>query len=385
MSYSIEPLFQSFNLGPLTLRSRFVMSPMTRSFSPQGVPGQNVADYYRRRAEADVGLIITEGVGIDHPSAIGGGPGALGEENIPMMYGDAALAGWKNVVDAVHAAGGLIMPQLWHMGVMRIPGTGLYKDAPSLRPSGLWGPEGKAVLPPDYLSQMLPPTQAMTESDIADIIAAYARSAANARAVGFDGIAIHGAHGYLMDSFFWAETNKRSDRWGGDLVQRTRFGAEVIRAIRKAVGPELPIVLRWSQWKQQDYDARLAQTPAELELFLRPLIDAGVDLFDTSTRVYSAPAFEGSDLTLAGWVRKLTGQPTMAVGGIGLSKDLQSSFAGGTVPINNLDQALAHFERGEFDLLAVGRSLLMDPQWAIKARANEPFNPFSLEHYGKLY
>ena len=75
----------------------------------------------------------------------------------------------------------------------------------------------------------------------------------------------------------------------------------------------------------------------------------------------------------------------MAVGGIGLSKDLQSSFAGGTVPVNNLDQALAHFERGEFDLLAVGRSLLVDPEWARKARANEPFKPFGLEHYGNLY
>ncbi|MEA3300396.1 MAG: NADH:flavin oxidoreductase [Pseudomonadota bacterium] len=385
MSYSIEPLFQSFNLGPLTLRSHFVMSPMTRSFSPQGVPGQNVADYYRRRAEAEVGLIITEGVGIDHPSAIGGGPGALGEENIPMMFGDAALAGWKNVVDAVHGAGGLIMPQLWHMGVMRTPGTGIYKDAPSLRPSGLWGPAGRAVLPPDYLDQMLPPTAPMTESDIADVIAAYGRSAANAKAVGFDGIAIHGAHGYLIDTFFWAETNHRTDRWGGDIAGRARFGVEVVKAIRQAVGPDMPIVLRWSQWKQQDYDAQLARNPAELEALLGPLADAGVDLFDTSTRVYSRPAFEGSDRTLAGWARQITGKPSMAVGGIGLSKDLQSSFAGGTVPVNNLDQALALFERGEFDLLAVGRSLLVDPEWARKARANEPFKPFSLEHYGNLY
>src|SRR5690606_4158795 len=177
-----------------------------------------------------------------------------------------------------------------------------------------------------YLDQMLPRTQAMTESVIADIIAAYARSAVNAKAVGFDGIAIHGAQGYLIDAFFWSETNKRTDRWGGDIVGRARFGVEVVKAIRQAIGPQMPIVLRWSQWKQQDYDARLAHTPAELELLLQPLVEAGVDLFDTSTRVYSAPAFDGSDLTLAGWVRRLSGQPTMAVGGIGLSKDLQSSF-----------------------------------------------------------
>src|SRR5690606_18464652 len=300
------------------------------------------------------------------------------------MHGEAALAGWKKVVDEVHAAGGLIMPQLWHMGVMRLDGTGLFKKAPSLRPSGIWGPAGKAMLPPDYLERQLPATRPMTDSETADTIDGYARSALYSRECGFDGIAIDGAHGYLMDTFFWSETNQRTDQWGGDIVGRTRFGAEVIKAIRKAVGPELPIVLRWSQWKQQDYDAQLARTPQELEQFLRPLVDAGVDLFDTSTRVYSKPAFEGSDMTLAGWARKLSGKPSMAVGGIGLSKDLQSSFGGGTATINNVPQALDYFERGEFDLLAVGRSLLVDPHWAQKARKNEPFAPFGLEAYGSL-
>lgn len=384
MTALIDLLLQPFTLGRLTLKSRIVMSPMTRSFSPGGVPGDNVADYYRRRAEGGVGLIFTEGVGVDQPAAIGAGPGALGEENIPLMHGEAALAGWKKVVDDVHAAGGLIMPQLWHMGVMRLDGTGHYKGAPSLRPSGIWGPDEKAMVPTDYLEKQLPVTRPMTESEIADVIAGYARSASYAKDCGFDGIAIHGAHGYLIDTFFWSETNRRTDQWGGDIVGRTRFGAEAIKAIRKAVGPDLPIVLRWSQWKQQDYDAQLARNPQELEQFLRPLVDAGVDLFDTSTRIFSKPAFEGSDMTLAGWTRKLSGKPSMAVGGIGLSKDLQSSFAGGTVAINNLDQAVSYFERGEFDLLAVGRSLLVDPQWVQKARNREPFLPFSPEAYGQL-
>jgi 2,4-dienoyl-CoA reductase-like NADH-dependent reductase (Old Yellow Enzyme family) len=385
MNRTESPLFNPFTLGKLALRNRIVMSPMTRSFSPLGVPGQDVADYYQRRANAGVGLIMTEGVGVDHPSAIGGGPGALGEENIPMMFGEAALAGWKKVVDDVHAAGGLIMPQLWHMGLMRTPETGLYKSAPSMRPSGIWGPEDKALLPEEYLNIQRAPTPAMTESDIADVIAAYARSAANAKAVGFDGIAIHAAHGYLIDSFFWDKTNERTDRWGGDLLRRVQFGVEVVAAIRKAVGTDLPISMRWSQWKQQDYDAKIAQTPQELEILLGALADAGVDLFDTSTRIYSKPAFDNSPMTLAGWARKLTGKPTMAVGGIGLSKDLQSSFAGGTVAIDNLDETEKLFEQGEFDLLGVGRSLLIDPEWIKKAQANQPFKPFSLEHYETLY
>lgn len=384
MTYSIEPLFKPFSLGNICLANRIVMSPMTRGFSPLGIPGQNVADYYRRRAQAGVGLIITEGVGIDHPSAIG--QGMMGEENIPVMVGEDPLRGWKKVVDDVHSVGGLIMPQLWHMGMIRLNGTGPNPEALSMRPSGLWGESGKATLTPDaYLAKQLPATKPMTESEIADIIAAYARSAVNAKAVGFDGITIHGAHGYLLDSFFWSQTNKRRDQWGGSVANRARFAAEVIKAIRQAVGADMPILLRWSQWKQQDYSAQLVENPNELEQLLRPLVDAGVDLFDTSTRVYSTPAFDGSDLTLAGWVRKLTGRPTMAVGGVGLSKDLQSSFAGGTVAINNLEQVVKHFERDEFDLLAVGRSLLMDPEWALKARANVPFKPFDLTSYSQLY
>lgn len=376
---SIEGLFNPFTLRSKTLANRIVMSPMTRGFSPNGVPGGNVADYYRRRAEGGVGLIVTEGVGIDHPAAVG--HGSMAEENLPVMHGEAALAGWRGVTDAVHAAGGLIVPQLWHMGAIRVDDA----TAASQRPSGLWGPAGKAMLPPAYLDRQLPPTQPMTESEIGDVIAAYGRSAGYARDAGFDGIAIHGAHGYLIDTFFWAETNHRTDGWGGDLVARARFGIEVVKAIRAAIGPDLPILFRWSQWKQQDYDARLAQTPDELAALLGPLGDAGVDLFDTSTRILSTPAFEGSDMSLAGWARKVSGKPTMAVGGVGLSKDLPSSFGGGTVSINNLDKVMERFDRQEFDLLAVGRSLLIDPEWTRKARAGEEFAPFDLSHYGKLW
>ncbi len=382
-SPSIEPLFEPFKLRSASFRNRFIMAPMTRTASPGGVPGQNVADYYRRRAENDVGLVTTEGVGIEHPSAIGSG--GMGEEGVPVLYGDAALAGWRHVVDEVHRVGGVIFPQLWHMGVMRVAGTGPFPDAPSSRPSGTWGPTGKAMLPPAYIEAMSRPTKPMTESDIADVISAYGRAAANAQAVGFDGIAIHGAHGYLIDTFFWKETNHREDKWGGDLVARTRFGVEVVKAIRAAVGAELPIVFRYSQWKQQDYDAYLAKTPDELGQLLAPLVEAGVDMFDVSTRVFSKPAFEGSNLTLAGWTKKVSGAAVAAVGGVGLSKDLQSSFTGGTVPLNNLDQVMHHYQNGEFDMISVGRSLIMDPAWVKKARAGEPFAPFRLEAYGSLY
>ena len=133
MRQELDPLFTPFTCGSLTTANRFVMSPMTRNFSPNGVPGLGVADYYARRSQ--MGLVITEGVGPDHPAALG--DGTTGGPALPLMVGDAALASWKSVVDAVHAAGGKIAPQLWHMGPIRLAGTGPHPGAASMRPSGM--------------------------------------------------------------------------------------------------------------------------------------------------------------------------------------------------------------------------------------------------------
>ena len=378
-----QGLFAPLTVRDVRLRNRIVMAPMTRSFSPGGLPGEGVAAYYRRRAENEVGLIITEGVGVDHPAAIG--KGSMGEDDMPLLHGEAALARWRGVTEQVHAAGGVIFPQLWHQGVMRADFTGPYPEAASARPSGVWGPSDRFnTALPDYLASMLRPTRAMSESEIGDVIAGFGRSAANARAVGFDGIAIHGAHGYLLDTFLWKETNTRSDAWGGDLVARTRFAVEVVKAIRAAVG-NMPIMLRYSQWKQQDYDAVLAQTPAELEALLGPLADAGVDIFDASTRYYHRPVFDGSPLTLAGWTKRLTGRTTMAVGGIGLNKELKDTFAGGVAVADNLPDVAARIEAGEFDLAGVGRSLLADPAWVLKVRDGMPLQPFDAAAMATLY
>jgi len=383
-SASLKSLFQPFTLRGLALRNRFAMAPMTRCCSPDGVPGQNVAEYYARRAAAGVGLITTEGIGVDHPASLGAG--SMNEQNVPVLHGAGALTGWTSVVDAVHRAGGRIFPQLWHMGVVRVPGTGPAPDAPSCRPSAIWGPaDARPALAPAYLDRVQAPTVPMSESEIADVIAAFGRSAANARSVGFDGIAIHGAHGYLIDSFLWHGTNRRTDAYGGPAANRARFAAEVVRAIRASVGAEMPIVLRYSQWKLQDYDARLAETPQQLAQLLGPLVAAGVDMFEASTRILWKPAFAGSALTLAGWTRKLTGKPTMAVGGVGLDKDLQSSFTGPVGTVDNLASACALLETGEFDMLSVGRAMLVDPEWTLKVRDGLPFKPFSLEAFARLY
>lgn len=372
----VEPLFQPLQVRGLALSNRIVMAPMTRNFSPGGVPGEEVAAYYRRRAEGGTGLLITEGVGIDHPAALG--EAGLGESDLPHLHGARALAGWKRVVDEVHAAGGKVIPQLWHQGVMRAQGTGPCPQAPSVRPSGLWGPAGRVTsCEAAYLAQVQAPTPPVSDSDIQEVIDAYARSARHARELGFDGIAIHGAHGYLIDTFLWDETNRRRDAWGGDRRARARFAAEVVRAVRREAGEAMPIFFRFSQWKQQDFKARLAATPQELEEVLGPIADAGVDVFDGSVRYFDRAEFEGSPLNLSGWARKLTGSRAMAVGGIGLDRGFYDSRRDGRAGgADNIALLMARFERGEFDLVAVGRALLNEPAWARKLRAGHELPPF---------
>ncbi len=295
---SRNPLFEPFACKSLKLANRIVMAPMTRSKSPSGIPGADVAAYYRRRAEGGVGLIVTEGTIVDRP-------GACASTDIPNFHAPDSVAGWRNVVKDVHAAGGKIAPQLWHQGMVRKPGTGPNPDAKSDGPSGLSG-TGKPVGEP------------MSDADIADTIDAFARGAELSKEIGFDCVEFHGAHGYLLDQFFWEGSNVRTDAFGGDLLRRTRFAAEIVKAARKRVGPDYVIILRFSQWKQQDYAAKLALTPKELEAFLEPLTDAGVDIYHCSTRRFWEPEFAGSDLNLAGWTKKISGKPTITVGSVGL-------------------------------------------------------------------
>ncbi|MDI1459030.1 12-oxophytodienoate reductase, partial [Streptomyces sp. ATE26] len=206
----------------------------------------------------------------------------------------------------------------------------------------------------------------MTQDDIDAVIGAFAQAAADAERIGFDGVEIHGAHGYLLDQFLWEGTNRRTDAYGGDPVARTTFAAQIVAAVRAAVSPDFPVIFRFSQWKQEAYDARLAETPEELEAILAPLAAAGVDVFHASTRRYWLPEFEGSDLNLAGWTKKLTGKPVITVGSVGLDGDFINAFQGEGSPVKGIDNLLDRLEAEEFDMVAVGRALLQDPEWAAK-------------------
>ncbi len=344
-----QKLFSPTTINGLSLDNRIVMAPMTREFSPGGVPGEDVAGYYRRRAEGEVGLIVTEGTTINDSVA-------SMSDRIPRFHGEDALNGWKHVVDEVHRAGGKIFPQLWHVGSARNAKKSSNPDLPSASPSGFLVP-GKQISEP------------MSVAHIEHIIAAFAEAAADAKRIGFDGVEFHGAHGYLIDQFFWEGLNQRKDSFGGNLAKRMQFAIEIIKAARSMVGPGYPIALRYSQWKQQDYTAKLASSPSELEQFLSPLVEAGVDCFHCSTRRYWEPEFENSDLNLAGWTKKITGKPCITVGSVGLDGDFMDAIATlESSETRGLDDLIDRLNKEEFEMVAVGRALLQDPLWAQKVR-----------------
>lgn len=353
LNKDLELLLKPVKFDKLELKNRIVMAPMTRGFSPKGVPGRNVADYYKRRAENQVGLIVTEGTLIDHPSAAQG-------LNRPNFYGEEALEGWSEVVKAVHEVGGKIIPQLWHVGMARqIEGKNPNPEVAPIGPSGINIQTGEQVVKP------------MTEKEIQYIIKAFATAAKEAQKLGFDGIEIHGAHGYLIDQFFWEVTNRREDAYGGSLQKRSQFAVDIVKSCRKEVGEDFPIVFRFSQWKMGDYDAKLVKTPEELSEFLMPLVEAGVDIFHCSTRRYYEPEFEGSELNLAAWTKKLSGKPTITVGSVGLDSTFTEFFTKGiggkATGFASLAQSI---QNNEYDLVAIGRALLADPEWVTKTAQN---------------
>ncbi len=360
-----EPLFRPLELPGLRLRNRVVMSPMSRYFCPRNVPTEEVAAYYGRRAANGVGLIISEGSYIGHPTA-GSYP------KVPHFHGAEALQGWRRVLAEVHAQGARMFPQLWHVGSFRQLGQSPDPAVPGIAPS--------AVLNRYAGNEHAP--QPMTSRDMEEIVAAFAAAAKSAQELGFDGVELHGAHGYLIDQFFWPVTNRRRDAYGGSIPKRVRFAVEVVRAVRAAVGRQLPLSFRFSQWKQQDFQARLASSPQQLEAFLLPLREAGVSVFHASTRRWWEAEFPNSPLSLAGWVKKITGCPTIAVGSVGL--DSTSFRRAGKASIEPLLERLGE---GEFDLVAVGRALLADPAWANKVRNRDyaAIETFSAEAIERLF
>lgn len=352
---AIEKLFQPLPVAGITLPTRFVMPGMNRGWYDDGIPSERYGEYYAKRVRHGVGLVITGACPVDHPSA-----SAMTDPPINAR----SAAGWAIATEAVRSAGGHIFQQLWHEGAIRVAEKGYYPDAPTLSPSGL-------------ACAQRPNGRAASLDELEDIIAAFADAAICACDAGFSGVEIHGAHGFLLDQFLWAETNRREDRYGGaSLMERARFPLDVVRAVRAAVGADFPVSFRFSQWKEVDFEARIIDPATEMQAFVRALEDAGADLLHASSRYFWKPDNAGAPLNLAGWAKRHARVPVITVGSVGLKIDLFGGFlsqqatleAAGHEQLEQLSRMLAE---GQFDLVAVGRSLIGDAAYLEKLRAGD--------------
>src|SRR5215510_8336683 len=343
----ITPLLQPLEIGQLRLRNRFVLPGMQRAWTVDGAPTDRMREYYRLRALGGAALVITEACAVDHPSAT--------SNSLFGWLTARTQNAWRLCVDAVHSAGGAMFLQLWHQGAVD---TG-EADAGfvALSPSGLAHPDKPFGRP-------------ASAAELAAIRQAFVRSAVYAQQTGADGVEIHACHGYLLDQFLCPAINLRTDQYGGTAMSgRAAFPAEVIAAVREATGPHFAISVRISQWKEVDYEAKIAATPDELGQLVSILRSAGADLFHVSTRRFWTPEWDGSDLGLAGWVKSFTDAPVIAVGSVGLDIDVMASLDGEEARqtgATRIGELLRRFQRGDFDLVSVGRSQIGDPEWVAK-------------------
>ena len=357
-SADLASLFTPARVGGLVLRNRFVMPAMQRGFMQDGAPTARMVDYLRRCAAGGVGLIISESTSPDHPSAYWQ----------PMMgrLEPATLAAWRAVIEAVHGQGAHFLLQLWHPGALRK----VAQDHP-LAAHPAWSPSG-------LIQGGRPHGLAMTGADLQELQAAYVLAAQRAQDLGADGVEVHAAHGYLLDQFLWADTNRREDEYGGGtLVQRARYPAQLVAAIRAAVGAKFVISFRFSQFKEVDYGATVAADPADLGAMLCLLRQAGVDLFNVSSRRFFKPEWPASarpDFTIAEWVRSMTDAPVMTCGSVGLNVEMFANLFDEEEPSEltlerDLKFLAERVRRGTLDLVGVGRMHIANNDFVDKVRA----------------
>ncbi|ASM55063.1 N-ethylmaleimide reductase [Pseudoalteromonas nigrifaciens] len=225
-------LFSSVELGPYTLKNRIVMPPLTRSRStqPGNIPNDLMATYYAQRASA--GFMVTEGTQIE--------PRGQGYAWTPGIHSAAQIEGWKKVTQAVHAKGGIIFAQLWHVG--RVSHTSLQpNEAKPIAPSAITADNVKVFIEtgPGQGALSEPSTpRALSTDEVSELVNMYAQAAKNALEAGFDGVELHCANGYLVNQFISEHTNMRDDQYGGSLTNRLRFLKEIVTAVSAVVGAD---------------------------------------------------------------------------------------------------------------------------------------------------
>ncbi len=322
-------LFEPVKIGAWSLKTRTAMAPMTRCFADDetGVVGEDVVEYYRKRAADGVGLIITEGILVSFRGK--------GNPKVPGLYTKEQVNSWKKVTESVHAEGGTIIAQLWHVG--RLSHHELTKGFLPQAPSAIQA-EGKV---PRFRKPYDIPEE-MSLADIEELIGHYANAAKNALEAGFDGVEIHGAHGYLIDQFNSDISNHRTDRYGGDLAQRLTLMKEITKAVIDTVGSDRTMI-RFSAHKS-DAPTYMWENP---ELAIRTFVEAfkevGATLLHPSTMDFSRVIADGK--TMHQLVRKYWDGVIVGVG---------------TLSPQAAEQAL---QEGTIDVAAFGRPLVSNPDF----------------------
>lgn len=339
-------LFSSFSLGTLDLPNRAVLSPMTRtSAEPSGHANERMVRYYSRFAKGGFGLIITEGI---YPEMAYG----RSYNNQPGIANEEQAESWRPVVQTVQQAGGKIVAQLMHAG-----GLVQHNDFTPIAPSAI-RPVGK-MLEDHGGSGEFPVPREMTRADIHRVIESFAQAALRAKQVGFDGVEVHAANGYLLDQFITDYTNKRTDEYGGSTENRVRIVVEVLEAIRAAVGPDYLVGVRISQGKVNNFYHKWANQEEDAQILFTKLAEAAPSYIHTTEYKAFAAAFSEGGPTLAELAKRFSGLPVIANGKLG-----------------DPEKAAALIEADHTDFVAIGTSALVNSDWVNKVREGRALIPF---------
>ena len=340
VSHVPPSLFDPITVGDLRLANRIVMAPLTRNRAGPGlVPGPLAAEYYAQRASA--GLIIAEATQVSAQ--------AQGYSDTPGCYTDAQVAGWRIVTDAVHAKGGLIFLQLWHCG--RISHTVFHNGEPPVGPSSLRA-NAKTFVAGEGFVDVSPP-RSLHLDELTGIVADFRHAARCAVIAGFDGVEVHGAHGYLLDAFLRDGTNKRTDAYGGTLANRDRLLVEVAAAISTEIGA------------------------GRTGVRLSPVSTAG-DSSDGDPQGLFEHVVTALDALGLAYIHVVEGETGGARDNLPFDfAALRKRFHGIWIANNGYDRAMAIDEiaSGRADLVAFGRPFIANPDLVERLRADDPLNP----------
>ncbi|MET9337777.1 NADH:flavin oxidoreductase [Nonomuraea sp. NPDC003804] len=348
-----HPALRPERLGGLELTNRLAVSPMSRvSAAPDGTPTAEMTDYYRAYAQGGFSLVITEGTYTDTRYS-------QGYPNQPGIVSDRHVAAWREITDAVHAAGSPIVLQLMHAGALSQANrhTDVTAGPSAVTPRGQKMPEYGGHGP-------WPQPIAMSQDDIDAAVRGFAESAARARQAGFDGVEVHAANGYLLDQFLTDYTNLRDDRYGGSAANRASLTAEVVSAIRERTGHDFCVGVRLSQTKVNDFRHRWAGGAREAETIFSTLAEVGPDYLHIASegRDWIETATLEGGITITGLARKVTGLPVIANGGM-----------------HDPRQAATVLEDGHADVLSIGRGALANPDFPRRLAEGLPLAAFDHE------